>query len=134
MIECRLQRFERNYLKQEKKAPARYGMYSSCFVHSVKGYGKKRWVVYVYIDLDYESAKKNGFSDEEIIHACIEYLNTPQKSKYGKKRKRKLPYGKFESTPHRFKFKEKNDKTYIEAQLIVSSPESKIFWSSGPRL
>tara|TARA_R110000824_G_scaffold8737_1_gene39515 strand:- start:2319 stop:2648 length:330 start_codon:yes stop_codon:yes gene_type:complete len=109
-------------------------MYSSCYIHSIKGYGKNRWVVHANIDFDYESVKELQLSEQEIVQRCIEYLNTPLKSKYGKKRKRKLPYGKFEPVPYRFKLKEKNNKVYIEAQLIVLSHENKKFWHSGVRL
>ena len=57
--------------------------------HGVKGFGAKTWVVIVNIDLDYENHAFEGKSVDEITDECIEYLNTPPKSKYGKKRKRK---------------------------------------------
>jgi len=132
LIRCKLQQSQSEFHgRKERGKHARYGMYSSCFIHSIKGYGKSRWVVHVNIDFDYEGAKEAGLEEKEIVEKCIEYLNTPQKSRYGKKRKRKLPYGKFEPAPYRYKFKEKDNKVYIAAQLVIGCNENKNFWSRG---
>ena len=133
MIPCTLRRCLRKYHKHDIKLPARYGTYVQSFYHTIKGYGKKAWAVSVEMDLDYAGAAE-AYADEEIIKKCIEYLNTPPKSKYGKRRKRKLPYGKFAETPYRFWVKEGKGSRYLQAILVVGTKTHPKFWGEGPLL
>ena len=133
MIPCTLRRHLRKHHKNDINVGARYGTYVQSLFHSIKGYGKKLWAVGVEIDLDYESFQ-DEYGDEEIIRKCIEYLNTPPRSKYGKRRKRKLPYGAFETDPYRFWVKEKDGKRHIQALLLVDKRRNRKFWGEGPQL
>ncbi len=104
------------------------------FYHSVKGYGKKCWAVGVEIDLDYTTASAER-SDEEIVKSCIEYLNTPPKSKYGKRRRRRPTYGVFRSEPYRFWVRRpEGAQPYIQALLLTAVKTSDKFWGEGPIL
>lgn len=108
-------------------------MYLQSFFHSVKGYGKKYWAVGVEIDLDYAEATKI-YTDEEIVKKCIEYLNTPPKSKYGKRRRRKCTYGTFKPDPYRFWIKERDAQQHIQAILLIDKKRNNKFWGEGPQL
>ena len=113
---------------------AKYGLYSHSIYHAVKGFGRKAWVVIVNIDLDYDKYAAEGKNLEEITRGCIEYLNIPPKSKYGKRRKRKPLYGVFRSEPHRTHLREKNDTKFIQALLVVDERKRKCFWGEGERV
>jgi len=134
MIECDLLPIVKRYSKSESKKP-KHGVYcQSCF-WSVKGYAKKKWVVMVKIDLDYEDARRQYDDDESIVRGCVEFLNTPPKSKYGKVRKRKTLYGDFDPEPYSFQIKESPDgKKYISARLITNQQKNKKFHGSGPSI
>lgn len=83
------------------------------------------------IELDYDKAREECETDDEIVARCIEYLNTPPKSKYGKRRKRK-PLYVFDPQPYNYEVKEKKGKQIISAKLIVRERKNKYFWSQGP--
>jgi len=134
VIPCTLRRYLRPYHKHDIKASPRFGQYVQSLFHSVKGYGKKCWAVSVEIDLDYAVASQTQ-SDEEIIKNCIEYLNTPPKSKYGKRRRRRALYGTFRAEPYRFWVKRpEGESPYIQALLLTGTKENDKFWGDGPLL
>ena len=132
MIECELRGIRRR--QPSGKIKVKNGLYSRCMYHSVPGFGKKNWVVVVNIEVDYDTHASEGRSLEEITAGCIEYLNTPPKSKYGKRRKRNPLYGIFKEEPYRTRLKEKNDKKYIQALLVVADRKRKCFWGEGERI
>ena len=133
MIECTLQPIVSKYLKSEDKKP-RYGVYLQSMYWNVKGYGKKTWMVAVKINLsNYNEAKELHETDDEIVAKCIEYLNTPPKSKYGKRRKRKALYT-FDVVPHSYDIINKDDVTVIAAKLKTKEQKNKYFWKSGPSI
>ena len=134
MIECTLAEIKRLSFPPNIDNRVKHGMYSSSIYHNVKGFGKKAWVVIVNIDLDYERYVSEGKSLEEIARGCVEYLNTPLKSKYGKKRKRKLPYGEFREEPYRANLREKDGKKFIQALLVVNNRSRRCFWGSGEKM
>jgi len=116
----------------EKQAP-KYGQYSHSIFHNIAGFGIKRWVVIVNIELDYELHSKQH-TDEEIVGKCVNYLNTPKPSKYGKKRKRRLPYGSFEQI-YKYSIKQDDCGTkYIQACLVVQKRKNKHFRGEGEKL
>ena len=129
MLECSLQQITRDFYESKKP---KYGIYTGCRLWSVKGFGSKVWGVSVRIDLDYEAAKQEYATDDEIVEHCIHYLNMPPKSKYGKRRKRK-PLYEFESEPYSYAIKEKEGKTYISAMLLIKQNKNKYFWGQGEK-
>jgi hypothetical protein len=132
MIECAL--IEMKKTIADSKVKAKHGLYSSCMFYGIKGFGKKTWVVMVNVSLDYEKCTAEGKSLEQIAEGCIKYLNTPPKSKYGKKRKRKPLYGLFHDKPYRVYLKEKGDKKYLQAMLLVSDRKRSCFWGEGEKV
>jgi hypothetical protein len=129
MIPCTLKPIQLSY--KSPSSSAKYGVYSQSWHWSIKGYAKKKWAVIVKIVLDYEAAQKECDNDEEIVAKCIEYLNTPPKSKYGKRRKRKPLFGEFDSKPYLYKVCDDERGKYIEAHLVVNRNKSKMFWGKG---
>tara|TARA_R110000824_G_scaffold134691_7_gene297740 strand:+ start:8392 stop:8790 length:399 start_codon:yes stop_codon:yes gene_type:complete len=132
VIECSLQPVISRYSNHDSKKP-KYGVYLQSMYWGVKGYGKSTWVVSVKIELDYDKVKEDYENDDEIISKCIEYLNTPPKSKYGKRRKRK-PLYTFDTKPYSFEIIEKKSKKLISARLITKERKNKHFWNAGPSL
>lgn len=125
MIQCNLlpvREYEHiPFLNKTNKT--KFGHYQPMFF-SIKGYGRACWVVASRIKVEEECGDK---TDDEIIAGCIEYLNTPPKSKYGKRRKRKPLYGTFRAMPHSYKMRD----DYIQALLIVEDKKNKNFWGKG---
>jgi len=135
MIECSLAEIKRHpALMLSKGKKTKHGLYSSSIYHGIKGFGSKIWVVIVNIDLDYDKQVFEGKNLEEIAKGCVEYLNAPPKSKYGKRRKRKPLYGAFHKEPYRAYLKEKDDKKYIQALLVVNDRKRNAFWGEGEKV
>jgi hypothetical protein len=131
MIECTLMPLKQHgNLFPEDKEKVRYGRYLSSF-YPIKGWGKKRWIVAVNVDVDHNKYIKEGMTLEEVAEKCVEFLNTPPKSKYGKRRKRKPIYGEFEQLPYKIKIVEKQDKEFLQLFLIVKEMKRKCFWGKG---
>ena len=130
MIECKLIPMKKygNYAKNDK---VKFGKYMNS-IFQFKGFGRKKWVVGVNIDLDYEGQQERPL--KAIDQDCIQFLNTPPKSKYGKRRKRKPLYGSFEANPHKFYLLEKDNNKYIQALLVVDQRKSKHFWGEGEKV
>ena len=135
MIECNLREITKLSLTTPPlNKKAKHGQYSKAMYYSIKGFGKTSWVVIVNIDLDYDKHISEGKTLQEVAEGCIEYLNTPPKSKYGKRRKRKPLYGLFKKEPYRAYLKEKDDTKYIQALLVVDDRKRKCFWGEGEKL
>jgi hypothetical protein len=132
MIACKLSQIKRNSSLQtdQDQAKIKYGQYLSSYFH-IKGYGKKCWVIAVNIEVDHSLYLAQGVTSEQLVRGCIEHLNFPPKSKYGKKRRRQPLYGKLRGVPYSFKLKTKNNKQIIEALLVTERQRSKHFWGEG---
>lgn len=133
MIECSLLEMKKYSFFVEQNARVKHGRYLSSFFHNIPEFGRKVWVVGINILVNYDEHIASGKTPEEVVEGCIKYLNTPPKSKYGKRRKRKPLFGQFEEKPYRFFLKEKDDKKYIQALLMVSERKRKCFWGEGPQ-
>jgi len=130
VIKCTLQPIVRKYCPTEGDKKPKYGIYLQQMYWDVKGYGKKVWMVAVRIDLDYDKAKETCETNDEIVQKCVEFLNTPLKSKYGKRRKRKSLYT-FEMPAYSYKIVEKDGTKIISAKLKTKERKNKYFWGSG---
>ena len=133
MIPCKLRPQLQKYGAEGFSSNQRFGTYTQCYHHEVKGYGKKAWVVCADILLDYD-AVSGDIPDQEIVAQCIAYLNTPQKSRYGKRRNKKLPYGTFAADALSFRLREKNGEKYFQVRLVTNQQKNKKFWREGPSL
>jgi hypothetical protein len=104
------------------------GRYSQTMHWDVKGFGKNRWVVLGYIDLDWT---KSDINKEDIVDCCLEYLNkAPERKKYAKKQPTP-PYGKLE------RYKEKfvdSENPYIICEFITDDGKNNNFIGDAPKV
>jgi len=133
MIECSLREFGEfgsalpNYGKRKRQGK----YHGSDFYAVVSGYGIKKWVVGVYIDVDYKQYVDKFTTEEEVVQRCIEFLNQPPPRKKYQKKKSQPLFGNIEKVPLRFNFKEDSDGTFIEALLVTDQKKNKKFWGAG---
>ena len=132
MIECSLrEQSEYGSLLPDCSKRKKQGKYhGSNFYNSVPGFGVKKWVVGVYIDVDY-GQHLDSMSEEEVVRHCIEFLNQPPPRKKYQKKKSQPLFGNIEKVPLRFNFKEDSDGTFIEALLVTDQKKNKKFWGAG---
>jgi len=131
MIECTLREVEEyhktlpGYTKKKKA-----GLYHGSEFH-FKGFGVTKWVVGVYIDVDYELYLTEGEQIEEVVAGCIEYLNQPPPRKKYQKKKPQPPYGQIDKSPLQYWLGEDEKGKYIGALLITDQRKNKNFWGAG---
>lgn len=133
MIECSLREMSEygSALPDYNKRKRQGKYHGSDFYSVVSGYGVKKWVVGVYIDVDYSPHLNEHISEEDIVKRCIEFLNQPPpRRKYQKKKPQPL-YGNIDATPIRFSFKEDENGTFIEALLATDQKKNNKFWGAG---
>ena len=89
---------------------------------NVEGFGFNNWVVLAYIipERPIREYLEEGFTKQEIVDGCVEFLNQPPT-----KRARKPRYGKLSCNA--FYFLE--DK--ISVSLIIDQRNNKYFWGRG---
>jgi len=133
MVECSLLPMKKGTASGPKNG-TKYGTYLRCYFWGVPGFGQNRWVVAVNIDVDYDKYLEEGMKAEELVFECVRHLNTPLKSRYGKRRKRRPTYGIFQDKPHKFSLKESEKGKYIQAFLVVDYPKSRHFWGEGEKI
>jgi len=107
----------------------RKGRYHRSNFWDIKGFGKDRWVVGVYIEFNADDVPP-WMSNQEVAEGCIEYLNQPPERKKYEKRSSHSLYGKLALYEHWLK-KAENGEPYIEAMLITDEPKNKNFWGKG---
>jgi len=121
MIECSLrEQSEYGSLLPDCSKRKKQGKYhGSNFYNSVPGFGVKKWVVGVYIDVDY-GQHLDSMSEEEA----------PPRKKYQKKKPQPL-YGNLDSEPLQYWVGEDSDGKYIGALLVTDQRKNKKFWGVG---
>lgn len=107
------------------------GRYSNSMYWDVKGFGKSKWVVLGYIDIDWPFMElKHDLTKEQILDMCLEELNkTPERKKYQKKQPKPL-YGRLEK--YRADFV-KGESPYIIYQFITDDDKNDFFIGSPPK-
>ena len=96
----------------------------------VDGFGVDRWVVGAKIVVDdYEHFVGLGYSDDQIMQGCIDYLNTPPPRKKYQRRIKKPLYGQLGI--YRYYKKEKTEGVYFEVLFTTDQRKNKHFWSEG---
>ena len=133
MIECSLRQMsEYGSLLPDRDKRKREGKYhGSDFYGTVPDYGIKKWVVGVYIDVNYQSHLDDHTSEEDVVRRCIEYLNQPPPRKKYQKKKPQPLYGNLDSEPLRYWVGEDSNGKYIGALLVTDQKKNKKFWGAG---
>ena len=132
MIECFLrEQSEYGSLLPDRSKKKREGKYhGSEFYSNVAGYGVKKWVVGVYIDIDY-SQHLDDMSEEEIVKECIQFLNEPPARKKYQKKKPQPLYGNLDPEPVQYWIDEDSEGRFIGALLATDQRKNKKFWGVG---
>lgn len=114
-----------------KNGEDKRGRYANSMFWDVKDFGKSKWIVLGYIDIDWPYLQqKYGISEERIIEKCLEQLNkTPERKKYQKKESRPL-YGKLEKYKANFVG---GDSPYIIYQFVIDDHRNEFFIGDPPR-
>ena len=133
MIECSLRQMsEYGSLLPDRDKRRRQGKYhGSDFYGTVPGYGIKKWVVGVYIDIDYQPYLDDYTSEDDVVRRCIEYLNQPPPRKKYQKKKPQPLYGNLDSEPLQYWVGEDSNGKYIGALLVTDQKKNKKFWGAG---
>jgi hypothetical protein len=127
-IECSLREISKSSLYQSEIK--KNGRYMSS-VYPVPGFGVEKWVVGCYMDIDYDKYLKE-ITEEELVSACLEHLNTPPPRKRFERKVDKPLYGKLELFS--YKLRKSQERNFIELQLITDERQNKHFWGEGVKL
>jgi hypothetical protein len=106
----------------------RHGRYHGSNFWDVPDFGSKRWVVGVYIDLDF-SAVTEGMTEDRLLEECVNFLNVPPPRRKYQKKKSQPRYGIL--SPYRAKIVEVNGRKCLSALVVTSDRKNKMFWSEG---
>jgi hypothetical protein len=110
-----------DFAKGEK---TKCGHYTACSLPA-KGFGRVKWAIVAYLKVDYEKYQEEGYTYEQIVEGCINFLNKPPT-----RRHRKAPYGALE-----FNYSSVlEDKKLISVCFLVDQKKNKNFWGKGQRL
>ena len=133
-IECQMLKLPEFSVLKNSDSEFKDGRYMASCYWDVKGFGYKRWVIGGYIDVNHEAYIEAGFCEEDIVAACIRYLNKPPiRKKYQRRLKNPL-YGNLEEKTHEFKLLEKDGKSVIEVELVTDKRKNSRLWGEGQRL
>lgn len=133
-IECKLLKLSEFSVLGSEQDEKKDGRYHSSMFWSVPRYGKKRWVIGAYIDVEYNNYLFEGHTEEQVVEACIRYLNKPPSREKFKRRIKTPLYGNLDPEPAHFKFREKNGKPVIEVTLVTDKRKNKRLWGEGIKL
>jgi len=123
---------ESNYSNSKNLRSGRYSQSSYTFA----GFGSSKWVVLVYLKVDYNKYYSEGFSESELLDACTEFLSRPPPRKKYQKRKPRSKYGTLKPVPSKWKdgyaVREKvGTRDVLIAELIIDERRNKNFWNEG---
>ncbi len=126
-IDCSLRPLnEYSFMESEKK---RFGRYHGSIFWDVPKFGKKKWVVGVKIDLDFNDLSGVELTIEEIARACLAHLNTPPPRKKYAKKPPQPKYGNIEY--YKANLIENEKDRFISALVVTDKKKSKMFWRKG---
>ena len=107
--------------REEENSKKKFGYYSSTCL-PVKGYGTKAWSVVAYIEVDHKMYRESGFTDDQIVEGCLDFINKPET-----RRHRKPRYGSKFSLDS---YKMLGD-NLISVSLVTNVRNNKNFWGKG---
>ena len=106
----------------------KFGRYHGSSFWDIPDFGTKKWVVAVYIDLDFDTIDPQ-ITNQELLDRCVEFLNVPPPRRKYQKKKPQPRYGVL--SPYRGKVIERDGKKTLSALLITENRKNKLFWSEG---
>ena len=131
MIECTLRpQEEYHHFLPGYGKKTKLGRYHGSDFHFA-GFGANKWVVGVYINVEYDKYITDDITIDEVVRQCIEYLNQPPPRKKYQKKKPQPLYGNLNLDPHQFWTGEDSEGKYIGALLVTDQRKNKKFWGAG---
>jgi len=131
-IECDLRDVAEFYEYAAAPEERKKGRYHGSMFWSIRGFGRKKWVVGAYLDVDYTPYIEQGLEKEEIIQLCLNHLNSPPKRKKFQKKTESPLYGNLEIYSYKFRVS-KSGNQFIEALLVTDQRKNKNFWGEGEK-
>lgn len=129
-VVCALLPFTKSTFSPENPEK-KFGIYTNS-VYTIPDYGTKKWVVHSYLLVDYDKYYSEGWTENRLIDACVNYLNDVEKKK-GAKKEPKPKYGTLEPLVSRWKgvydLVYKPDRIIIS--LVTDDPKNPNFWGEG---
>lgn len=132
MIECEFVPVTQHVIISMPNAEKKHGYYSGS-IYAIEGINWTKWVALAYLKADFDTYRKQGLKDREILQRCLNYLNAvPPKKKYAKKDPTPK-YGKLELFKEDIQFTKKFG--YECAILVFTTNERKCehFWGEGEK-
>jgi hypothetical protein len=110
--------------------------YFNSYVWEVPEFGRKKWAIVGYIDVNFHEHLLEGHSEEDIVKGCIRYLNKPPPRKKYQRRVKNPLYGNLDETPHKFKFRpeSKFKQPVIEVVLLTDKRKNRRLWGEGQNI
>ena len=127
MIECDLVPITEYSSLVNTGSKKKAGRYHGSMFWDVPGFGSKKWVIAAKIIIT--GNIPIGYTDDEVIGECLNYINTPPPRRKFQKRVRRPKYGKLDL--YRGQIKTGQGLPYISALLVTESRKSKHFWGKG---
>lgn len=132
MIECEFVPVPQHFIVSFQNAEKKHGYYSSS-IYAIEGINWSKWVIMAYLKADFESYRKQGLKNKEILQRCLNYLNAvPPKKKYAKKDPTPK-YGKLELFKDDIQF---TNKLGFECAILVCTTTERRcdhFWGEGEK-
>ena len=132
MIECEFVPITQHGLVSKETGEKKHGLYSSS-MYAIEGINWDKWVAIAYLKADFDTYRKQGLKDREILQRCLNYLNiVPERKKYAKKQPT-AKYGKLSLFKEDIQFTNKFG--YECAILIFTTDQRKceLFWGEGEK-
>ena len=130
-IECQMLKLPEFSVLKNPDSELKDGRYFASQAWDVKDFGRKKWVIGGYIDVNYRVYLEAGFLEEEIVEACIRHLNKPPLWKKYQRRLKNPLYGNSDASPRSFKFRIKEEKPVIEVSLVTDKRKNSRLWGEG---
>ena len=128
-VECRFRKLREygSVLPDWNPDSTRLGRYSGSRWNAVP---KNRYSVLAYIDGNFEDLSAQGMNEEDIVWACVNFLNTPPPRKKYAKRTPKPLYGELCIVKHIAR-RDEAGKLYFEVVLSTEQKKNRYFWGVG---
>lgn len=126
-IECELREISEYGFSESEKT--KRGRYHGSNFWDIPGFGSKKWVIAVKMDINFSELDTTDTSIKELAEACTNFLNKPPPRKKYARRQPKAKYGELEL--YHAKIIEKDEDKYISALLITNSRKNVFFWGKG---
>jgi len=122
-------------LLPEENPELKDGRYSNCYLWDVPVFVRKKWAILGYIDVDFQEYLDEGYSEEQIVQACIRHLNQPPLRKKYQRRVKTPLYGILDESAHSFKFRKESKfgRPVIEVELLTNKRKNRRLWGEGQK-